>query len=238
MLWTDYSLSYDQVLTNVPLYGELLNKMLGEEGRLGPLPQQAHVLDLGSGTGNLALRLSNGERIVFCVENNRTMLKLLRTKCRAQLRRDNNAPGIIALKQDISSLYGLPKNYFDAVIANNVFYSLPNPQHTLGEVARLLKPGGELRVSGPAKGFDVERLFRRFKKDLEAAGRFTDGLKLHFERARWVNSLLVNDLRLWSERDHGQLFGDAQLEYLPDRDTSYYDGHGVIKVAHKPNGAP
>jgi SAM-dependent methyltransferase len=235
LLWTDYSLSYDQVLNSVPLYDELLNKMLGEAGSLKALAADARVLDLGAGTGNLALRLANGQRIVFSIENSRTMLKLLQAKCKAHLRRDNQGPGIIALKQDVSSLYGLPRNYFDAMLANNVFYSLPNPEEVLKEVARLLRPGGEVRVSGPAKGFDIERLFRRFKKDLEAAGQFTDAMKVHFERARWINSMLVNDLRAWSERDHGQLFGEAELEYNPEKDTPYYGGHGVIKVARKPS---
>jgi SAM-dependent methyltransferase len=207
--------------------------MVGEEGPLDPLAADARILDLGAGTGNLALRLANGQRIVFCIENNRTMLKLLRAKCKAHLRRDNQAPGIIAIKQDVSSLYGLPRNYFNAILANNVFYSVPNPEDVLREVSRLLKPGGEVRVSGPAKGFDIERLFRRFKKDLEGAGKYTDAMQLHFERARWVNSILVNDLRTWSERNHGELLRESQLAYIPEKDTLFYGGNGVIKVARK-----
>lgn len=232
LLWTEYALSYDQILTSLPSYEDLIRKILGEVGNLSPVPPGGKVLDLGAGTGNLARRLAGGNRLIFCVENNRTMLNLLQAKCRPHLRRDNLAPGIIALKQDVSSLFGLPKNYFDLVIANNVFYSLTDPAGALAEIAGLLKPGGEIRISGPAKGVDVGRLFQRFRKELASVGKF-DALRTHFDHALYINSLLQNDLSKWAERDTGALFREADLTYLPQCDTSFYYGHGAIRAAKK-----
>src|SRR5262249_52535919 len=131
LIWTDYSLSYDQLLTNVVLYDDLVRKMMGETGKLPSIPPAARVLDVGAGTGNIASRLNNGQRLVICIENNRTMFTLLQAKCRSALRRDDAGPGVITLKQDIASMRGLPRGYFDVIIANNVFYSLPDPDEAM-----------------------------------------------------------------------------------------------------------
>jgi hypothetical protein len=45
-------------------------------------------------------------------------------KCAPFLREDAQGPGVIAIKQDISSLYGLDDGFFDYVVLNNVLYSL------------------------------------------------------------------------------------------------------------------
>jgi hypothetical protein len=52
------------------------------------------------------------------------MLSMLRDKCAPFLREDAQGPGVIAIKQDISSLYGLDDGFFDYVVLNNVLYSL------------------------------------------------------------------------------------------------------------------
>jgi SAM-dependent methyltransferase len=67
------------------------------------------VLDLGAGTGNATSLLAEREahRLVVAIDNNPVMLSMLRDKCAPFLREDAQGPGVIAIKQDISSLYGL-----------------------------------------------------------------------------------------------------------------------------------
>lgn len=62
--------------------------------------------------------------MIFAVENNRLMLEILRRKCQKFLRTDPSAGGIITLKQDITSLFGLEDDYFDFVTLSNVLYAV------------------------------------------------------------------------------------------------------------------
>ncbi len=55
-----------------------------------------------------------------------------------------------------------PENFFDAVVAQYVITAVPDPEGTLDEFVRVLKPGGELILvnhigaeSGPRKLFEL-----------------------------------------------------------------------------------
>ncbi|MGO9109869.1 MAG: class I SAM-dependent methyltransferase [Thermoguttaceae bacterium] len=233
LLWSEYALCYDHVLENCACYDELLARILGEAGALKPIPDDARILDLGAGTGNVTVRLARCGRLVFAVDDNRVMLHILRGKCQTQgvpLRRDDSAPGVILIKQDANSLFGISDDYFDYVIANNVLYDLENPEVCLQEIHRVLCPGGELRLAGPAKGVNVGKVFRRIKKELINSGKFNE-LKPCFERAMKINYALEPVLRRWSERDVGQLLADAGFEVVGQE--TYYDGNGRIFAARE-----
>lgn len=233
LLWSRYAVCYDQVLLSSGSYDELLRRMLGEDGGLPPIPDRARVLDLGAGTGNATIRLARGGRIVVALENNRTMLHLLRAKCQMHgvpLRRNDAGPGVIVIKQDANSLFGLSDDYFDCVVANNVLYSLDSPEDCLKEVHRVLRHGGEIRLSGPAKGFSLDKVFRRIKAELIGSGKFND-FKYHYEQARSINFLLEPALRKWADRDAKELLAQARLEVTGGE--PYYGGHGRIVCARK-----
>jgi len=232
LVWSEYALSYDQVLMNCGSYQELLARIVGEDGRLTPIRDGARVLDLGAGTGNVTVRLAGQGRIVFALDNNRAMLNALRAKCQAQgvaLRRNDGGPGVIVIKQDANSLFGLTDNYFDYVIANNVLYSLDDPQACLEQIRRVLRPGGEVRLSGPNKGFNLDKVFRRIKSELISSGQF-GRLQNHFDQARRINYLLEPALRKWSERNLDELLAGAGFPNITGNDT-YYHGHGKILSA-------
>ena len=112
------------MLNNTRVYPELLDRLIGGYDGVRLIPQNSRVLDLGAGTGNLVLKLMEGsrDRVVFALENNRVMLQNLQTKCRAFLRRDPEEGGVIAVKQDITSLFGLDDEYFDFANLNSVLY--------------------------------------------------------------------------------------------------------------------
>jgi ubiquinone/menaquinone biosynthesis C-methylase UbiE len=65
-------------------------------------------------------------------------------------------------------LYGLSDGFFDYVILNNVLYSLEDAAvgACLSEVNRVLKPGGEVRISGPQKSTKLSKVLEQIKKDL------------------------------------------------------------------------
>jgi ubiquinone/menaquinone biosynthesis C-methylase UbiE len=237
LVWSEYALAYDKVLKNSQVYQELLSKMVGEKGHLEPIADEARVLDLGAGTGNVTMRLAKCGRLVFALDNNRVMLNVLRAKLRAHgvpLRRDDAGPGVVILTQDANSLFGLADDYFDCVVANNVLYNLDNPEACLEEIVRVLRPGGQLRLSGPNKGVNLSKVFRRIKSDLTVAGVFSE-VEYHYEQARKINYLLEPALKRWAARDAPGLLAHAGFQDI-DGEETYYEGNGRIFFARKPFG--
>jgi 2-polyprenyl-3-methyl-5-hydroxy-6-metoxy-1,4-benzoquinol methylase len=60
-----------------------------------------------------------------------------------------------------------PDNNFDAVTLNHVIEHVPDPVRTLGECARILKPGGKLVLFTPNSASLGHRLFRKNWRGLE-----------------------------------------------------------------------
>jgi ubiquinone/menaquinone biosynthesis C-methylase UbiE len=101
---------------------------------VGHLTTQSRVLEIGIGTGRVALPLSAHTR-VFGIDLSRPMLDRLRAK-RA------NEP-VYPARGDATRL-PFPDAMFDAVVAVHVFHLIPDWQGALREVARVLTPGGAL----------------------------------------------------------------------------------------------
>lgn len=234
-LWSEYAISYDRVLTNVKVYRDLLDTLIGKTGPLRELAADAKVLDLGAGTGNLALRLLNGNsrRTVVALDNNRLMLEFLRDKCRTLLRADYEGPGIIVIKQDVTSLFGLPDNFFDCIMANNVLYALPELEVTIGACFRALKPGGELRMSGPKADTDLEILFRRIRSDLETAGMFQE-YRTDYDRVEQINKLRLKPmLNRWTTENFSKILQKGGFLVTHSSEDSYA-GQSMLICASKP----
>lgn len=239
LVWSEYSLYYDQVLLNTSVYPELLETLVGPLDEEPAVPPGAIVLDLGAGTGNLTLKLAapGMGRIVFAMENNRDMLRVLRRKCKnckpSLLRTDNKGPGVIAIKQDVNSLYGLPNDYFDCVFLNNVTYSLDDPVDCLRDVCRVLKPGGEIRLSGPQKKTRLDKVLKRIRRDLEKRGRFGE-LESQYHSLVTINRLYLEpDLHRWTVDDVQQQLltaGFSKVTYKTDR---AYAEQSMIVCARK-----
>ncbi len=190
MLWSEYGMYYDHVVNNTEVYPQLLQDLLGRSGRFGitPVGRAAKVCDLGAGTGNATRMLieEDPSRLVVAIDNNRIMLNTLQAKCRAHLRNDDAGGGVVAVKQDVSSLNGIPNGFFDLVLMCNVLYSLSSPEQAIQEAARILAPGGEVRLSGPKRDTDVGALMKRIEKDLRASGNFAE-LRGAFRRVDEIN---------------------------------------------------
>lgn len=236
LMWSDYALSYDTVLTNTDVYPDLLKHILGQKPDLEPVANGARVLELGAGTGNLTVRLAepSKRRVVFALENNPTMLEMLRTKCAPYLRHDEEQPGVIAIKQDIRSLNGLPPGYFDYVLANNVLYSLDDDAvvRCLEGVDRVLKPDGELRISGPRKNTKLSRLFRVIKKDLRSRRKF-DEVRENFEHVLEINERQLGPRFRWSLSDVTALLERAGFHNIVYSTERAYAGQAMVIFARK-----
>jgi ubiquinone/menaquinone biosynthesis C-methylase UbiE len=239
LMWSEYALCYDKVLNKSLIYPALINTLIGHHNPgPAPIPERTVVLDLGAGTGNLTCLLAerSAGRLVVSVENNAVMLNVLRQKCGPFLREDTEGPGVIAIKQDVSSLYGLNDDFFDYVVLNNVLYSL-EPEAAkacLKEAHRVLKPGGELRFSEPKKGNKLSKVLDQIYRDLKGNNRYA-GLEKEYQKVRQINEFaLAPLLHRWSleeiQETLRRAIGFTEITYAAD---NVYAGQSMLVCAQK-----
>ena len=237
VMWSEYALSYDHVLLNTSIYTHLIQTMIGDraDGPLAAIAPGARILDLGAGTGNVTQALASKGRgyHIIAIDANRTMLECLKAKCNVYLTTSPEKPGVFALRQNLVSLFGIPDGSIDCAIMNNVLYAIPDYQPVLQEIRRVLKPGGELRISGPHTGSDVEILFRDIRRDLEASGQF-EAVKLAYERVYAINKLrLAPMLGRWTTAELAKTLQEAGFGQIVHASESVYNGQSMLICARK-----
>lgn len=110
-----------------------------EQGKLLPLLGDVtgkKVLDVGAGTGRIAVQLSKLGAAVTALDISEEMLKVLAKK-------DTHILTVLHDAEDLP----FDKDTFDSVVANFLVVHLKNPERFLDEVYRVLKPGGLLVVT-------------------------------------------------------------------------------------------
>ena len=115
---------------------ELREKLLLDLFRSGsPGPR---VLNAGAGTGSFSLRLAENGFDVTSVDASSAAVEVLRRR----------VPGEVA-QADVTTL-PFADAAFDAAVLGEVLEHVEDDRGALGEVARVLRPGGVLAVSVPA----------------------------------------------------------------------------------------
>jgi ubiquinone/menaquinone biosynthesis C-methylase UbiE len=138
--WAQYFRVYD-VLNSAPTYRELLDAICRE---LNPRPGSL-VLDVGSGTGNLALRLKGLDCEVVAIDFCRQALE-----CHTSKDRDCHV-----LLSDLTKGLPFKDAAFDGIVCNNVLYALcaRDQLKAAREFQRVLKPGGRMVLANPKAGW-------------------------------------------------------------------------------------
>jgi phosphatidylethanolamine/phosphatidyl-N-methylethanolamine N-methyltransferase len=115
-----------------------------------------HILEVGVGTGLSLPDYSVGNRLTG-IDLSAPMLQ--KAKVRAAQHRLDNVDGLAVM--DAQKL-GFRDGVFDVVVAQYVITAVPNPEATLDEFVRVLKPGGEIVLvnhlgaeSGPRALFET-----------------------------------------------------------------------------------
>lgn len=103
--------------------------------RAGGFSPDSRVLEVGIGTGRIALPLAAHVRAVIGVDLSRAMIQKLLAK-----RQDR---AVFPALGDVTRL-PLPPTSFDGAVAVHVFHLIPAWQTALREVARALRPGARL----------------------------------------------------------------------------------------------
>src|SRR5262245_6279616 len=106
-------------------------------GFLG-LVELGDVLDAGSGDGTVAQLLAGRARSVTCLDRSRRMVAAAQARLREQ-------PNARVLVGDAAAIPTVDAS-FDHVLLYNVLACVPQPAQAVGELARVLRPGGRLVV--------------------------------------------------------------------------------------------
>ena len=102
-------------------------------------PERMRVLDIGTGTGFIALLLAELGHDVAGIDFSKGMLEIAREKARKSR---------FEIQFEIGDAECLPfeDNSFDATICRHVLWTLPHPQKAIKEWQRIVKPGGKVVV--------------------------------------------------------------------------------------------
>jgi SAM-dependent methyltransferase len=104
------------------------------------IPPDARVLDLGCGTGQLAIFLALGRRVVIGADLSGASLAL-----GAEFARRFGVSGVRFVRMDLLRR-ALRAGAFDVVIANGVLHHLPEPREGFRRAVELVRRGGHIVV--------------------------------------------------------------------------------------------
>lgn len=142
--WDLYSHYYDSVYHLMPY-----RKLLWDSYDALDLKPGMRVLDAGCGTGNFEAFIAqkNPPAIqIQAVDFSQSMLARARAKCTGL----DSADFVWA---DLDKRLPFPDNSFDRIVSINVLYTLPDRDHTMRELMRVLRPGGRMVLTSPAPGY-------------------------------------------------------------------------------------
>jgi len=116
------------------------------------LPRQARVLDVGCGTGLLAVDLAHRGCSVRAIDPSEAMIDFVQSRAK-----ENDVSGDLSVQLGDAHSLSFGSRAFDLVIALGVVPFLHTPQDALAEMARVVRPGGWVIVSSDNK-FRLTRL--------------------------------------------------------------------------------
>jgi phosphatidylethanolamine/phosphatidyl-N-methylethanolamine N-methyltransferase len=171
-----------------PVYDVVFGKVF-ERGRRESIAAAERVggriLDVGIGTGISLTDYTRGNRIVG-VDYSEAMLR------KAQERvREHKLAHVEALAVMDAQQLGFADAYFDAVVAQYVITTVPDPEKTLDEFARVTRAGGEIIL---VNHLGAEAGVRR---------AFEQGLAPLARRLGWRPEFGWERLARWAERHGG-----------------------------------
>ena len=179
-----------------PIYDRVFGKVF-ERGRLACIEAAekvgGRILEVGVGTGISLPYYSCSSRIVG-LDISEPMLRKARLRVAEQNLRNVETLAVM----DAANL-ALPDASFDVVVAQYVITTVPDPEATLDEFARVLRPGGEIVL---VNHIGAEQGMRR---------AFERGFAPVARRLGWQPEFRFSRLATWAER-HG---GVRVVEHRP-----------------------
>jgi phosphatidylethanolamine/phosphatidyl-N-methylethanolamine N-methyltransferase len=171
-----------------PVYDLVFGGVFGKGRRAAILATNGiggRVLEVGVGTGISLPQYASNTRI-FGINISEAMLR--KAKMRVAELRLKNVEGLAVMDAEHLEF---ADHSFDVVMAQYVVTAVPNPEATLDEFARVLRPGGEIILLSRVS---AERGFRRFIEQRLAPIVRPLGWRTEFAWSRYAR---------WADRPHG-----------------------------------
>lgn len=155
------------------------------------------ILDVGAGTGRLAILLADKGAVITALDVSAEMLKVLRRKAGTR----KNIKYVEGEAENID----FPEESFDVVVAAFLIVHLKNPTYFFKEAYRVLKPNGLLVVTNinqkeppEVKTRDgiikIDSYYHRpdkIKDMLEETAFSIEKLEVVYEGEQWINQIFV-----------------------------------------------
>jgi len=190
VFWKKYFEEYDLINELTP-YKELLETICNH----ADIHNGDKVLDVGSGTGNLSLLLERFGAKVTGIDFSKEGIEIHK----------NKASLADLIHADIT--HSLPFNscYFDAVVSNNVLYTIPREKRpaVTSELFRILKPGGRIVISNVIEGFKPHVIYFDHVKGLMRKEGIIRTLYKVLRLLRPTIKILYYNFLINREHDHG-----------------------------------
>lgn len=170
--WGIYSFFYNFALKEWFPYWALLDDLIN----CAEIKAGENILDAGCGNGFLIRKIikenSKKEIKVIGVDSNQTMLAFARRNCKG-------LPNVKFKISDLNQKLPFSNSSFDKIICCNTLYALENPERTISEFYRILKPGGLLIIANPKPSAEGKELFKEQIRILRKLSPFSKKL-YHF----------------------------------------------------------
>jgi ubiquinone/menaquinone biosynthesis C-methylase UbiE len=130
------------------MWGADMRRMFADVARLADAPAGASVLDIPCGGGFAFRGLRPGQAVHYVAAD---ISPYMLQQARAEARRREVQDAIEFVEADVTALQ-FADNSFDLCVTYNGLHCLPDPRAALGELTRVLKPGGALRGTSCVTG--------------------------------------------------------------------------------------
>lgn len=144
--WNTFASKYDRFISRFAKSTYISVEQLLKED----LHKSDKVLEIGTGTGIIAFAVASHVREITALDSASEMIAVAKGKL--------TSTGInnITFQLGNANNTGLPDNYFDAVIASNVFHLLEAPELALREIHRVLKDTGKAILPTYCHGHNIK----------------------------------------------------------------------------------
>ncbi len=178
--WETYAQSYDCILPILPFYQEVVSRHVTALTK----PGIRSVIDVGAGTGSVAVQLGARGVHVTAVDVSAAMLEQLRRKIQPGLR-----SRIKIVEQDGQSLSAWPEAAFDGANVLLALFAMQQPRQALREIMRVVRPGGLVVATETKQDFQLQPLLD-FVENFVTVHPSHDDLREHWERVKNANLVL------------------------------------------------
>ena len=146
----DAGVKHDRVATvgAWAMWGADMRRMFADVARLADVPAGTSVLDIPCGGGFAFRGLRRGQAVQYVAAD---ISPYMLGQARREAARRGVQDAIEFVEADVTALQ-FADNSFDLCVTYNGLHCLPDPRAALGELTRVLRPGGTLRGTSCVTG--------------------------------------------------------------------------------------